>query len=37
MAELCMTIVFCVENLIVNKIYLENIKFLIKTNIERQD
>lgn len=37
MAELCMTIVFRVENLIVNKIYLENIKFLIKTNIERQD
>lgn len=32
-----MTIVFRVENLIVNKIYLENIKFLIKTNIERQD
>ena len=37
MAELCMTIVFRVENLIVNKIYLENIKFLIKTNIEHQD
>lgn len=37
MAELCMTIVFRVENLIVNKIYLENIKFLIKTNIECQD
>lgn len=37
MAELCMTIFFRVENLIVNKIYLENIKFLIKTNIERQD
>ena len=37
MAEICMTIVFRVENLTVNKIYLENIKFLIKTNIEHQD